>query len=114
MTKEECVKACVSGGSSVEAAESTWELMASIERVLNDEDVSRFTAPERILPKQARLARMFIDRYKSMTLEGDKAIAEWLRSRTDILSTDGAEELAKAVEDQVHWKWWAANKPRKP
>ena len=108
MTKEQYILACVERGSSKKDAENTWELMEAIERVLCDRDVAPHRPPEAYPPHKARLARLFIDRYKAMTLDNDKAIVAWLRSFPGPALVE--DDIAKKIEAGEHWKWWHLRK----
>ena len=78
---------------------NSWELMESIQRILDDKDVDPFRAPELVQPQKARLARLVIDRLTEAAKDNDKTFAAWLRS-------SGYHEAANEVDNAAHWRWW--------
>jgi len=96
-----------------EAEESTRTLMRNIERILNDEDLDPFTAPELQYPQKVRLARLFIEDGKKLVAEGDKTTSMWLRYLGGMLDGNlgnAEKRIAAAIERGDHWKWWHSDK----
>ena len=86
-------------GYSDKDTANTRALVEKIQRILKEEDLDPFDAPELAQPKEVRLARLFIDDYQALTLQGDEGIARWLEEKR------GLPVVADAVRRRVHWKW---------
>jgi hypothetical protein len=77
---------------------NTRRLLESIDRILKDEDVDPYRAPELNYPQKTRLARLFLNWMKDEFGRSDEWSAKWLESA-------GMQDMATMVRQGRHWEW---------